>query len=142
MQAEVLVEVTRGPLVENRHRGHVAVVDWQGKLLWSAGTHHRTYWRSSAKPVQACRGGAGQRIITALPGRTCPFLRFPQWRALPYPGGAGYLCQDRSGLSPAPMGMHTIRPTKALLIRRSPQCCIQLLGEAFRHAYSGHAFKL
>ena len=54
MQAEVLVEVTRGPLVENRHRGHVAVVDWQGKLLWSAGdSHHITYWRSSAKPVQA-----------------------------------------------------------------------------------------
>lgn len=54
MHAQVLVEVTRGPLVENRHRGHVAVVDWQGKLLWSAGDpQHITYWRSSAKPVQA-----------------------------------------------------------------------------------------
>lgn len=54
LQAQVLVEVTRGPLVENRHRGHVAVVDWQGKLLYSAGDpQHLTYWRSSAKPIQA-----------------------------------------------------------------------------------------
>ena len=53
-EAQVLVEVTRGPLVENRHRGHVAVVDLKGRLLYSAGDpHHRTYWRSSAKPVQA-----------------------------------------------------------------------------------------
>lgn len=53
-QAQVLVEVTRGPLVENQHRGHVAVVDWQGKLLYSAGDpRHITYWRSSAKPFQA-----------------------------------------------------------------------------------------
>lgn len=53
-RAQVLVEVTRGPLVENRHRGHVAIVDWQGKLLYSAGDpYHITYWRSSAKPVQA-----------------------------------------------------------------------------------------
>lgn len=53
-QAQVLVEVTRGPLVENQHRGHVAVVDWKGKLLYSAGDPlHMTYWRSSAKPFQA-----------------------------------------------------------------------------------------
>lgn len=54
MDACVLTEVTRGPLVENRHRGHVAIVDWQGKLLYSAGDpYHKTYWRSSAKPIQA-----------------------------------------------------------------------------------------
>lgn len=53
-RAQVLVEVTRGPLVENVHRGHVAVVDWQGNLLYSAGDpRHLTYWRSSAKPFQA-----------------------------------------------------------------------------------------
>lgn len=53
-QAQVLVEVTRGPLVENHHRGHVAIVDWRGKLLYSAGDpYYMTYWRSSAKPVQA-----------------------------------------------------------------------------------------
>ena len=54
MQAQVLVEVTRGPLVENRHRGHVAIVDWRGKLQYYFGDpHHVTYWRSSAKPFQA-----------------------------------------------------------------------------------------
>lgn len=53
-EPQILVEVTRGPLVENRHRGHVAVVDYTGKLLYSAGDpRHVTYWRSSAKPVQA-----------------------------------------------------------------------------------------
>lgn len=53
-QAQVLVEVTRGPLVENQHRGHVAIVNWEGKLLYSAGDpYHITYWRSSAKPFQA-----------------------------------------------------------------------------------------
>lgn len=65
-QAEVLVEVTRGPLVENWHRGHVAVVDWQGKLLYSAGDpYHITYWRSSAKPFQALpvvESGAADRF--------------------------------------------------------------------------------
>ena len=54
MEAEILVEVTRGPLVENKHRGHVAIVDRQGKLLFRAGDpYHKTFWRSSAKPVQA-----------------------------------------------------------------------------------------
>lgn len=53
-EAQILVEVTRGPLVENRHRGHVAVVDNKGKLLYSVGDpRHNTYWRSSAKPIQA-----------------------------------------------------------------------------------------
>jgi L-asparaginase II len=53
-RAQILVEVTRGPLVENVHRGHVAVVDWQGNLLYSVGDPgHITYWRSSAKPFQA-----------------------------------------------------------------------------------------
>lgn len=52
-EAQVLVEVTRGVLVENLHRGHVAVVDSRGKLLYSTGDPwHMTYWRSSAKPVQ------------------------------------------------------------------------------------------
>lgn len=63
---EILVEVTRGPLVENVHRGHVAVVDWQGNLLYSAGApHHLTYWRSSAKPFQALpvvESGAADRF--------------------------------------------------------------------------------
>ncbi len=54
MDAQVLVEVTRGALVENRHRGHAAIVDWRGKLLYSTGDpYHTTFWRSSAKPFQA-----------------------------------------------------------------------------------------
>lgn len=50
-----LVEVTRGPLVETRHRGVIAVVDASGRLLWRAGDPGAlvTYWRSSAKPFQS-----------------------------------------------------------------------------------------
>lgn len=49
----LLVEVTRGPLVESRHYGHVAVVDTRGNILYAAGDpHHFTYMRSSAKPLQ------------------------------------------------------------------------------------------
>lgn len=49
----LLVEVTRGPLVESRHYGHVAVVDGRGDIKYSAGDpHYFTYMRSSAKPLQ------------------------------------------------------------------------------------------
>lgn len=64
-EPQVLVEVTRGPLVENLHRGHAAVVDNSGKLLYSYGDpRFLTYWRSSAKPVQALpvvESGAAER---------------------------------------------------------------------------------
>ena len=50
----VLVEVTRGGIVESRHHGHVAVCDGAGRLLASAGDPDLiTYWRSAAKPFQA-----------------------------------------------------------------------------------------
>lgn len=50
----VLLEMTRGPLVENRFRGSIAVVDGTGRLLLSAGDPEMvTYWRSAAKPIQA-----------------------------------------------------------------------------------------
>lgn len=50
----VLVEMTRGPLVENRFRGSIALVDGSGRLLLAAGDPEMvTYWRSSAKPIQA-----------------------------------------------------------------------------------------
>lgn len=50
----VLVEVTRGPLVEVRHRGAAVVVDARGRVLWAAGDPETvTFWRSSAKPFQA-----------------------------------------------------------------------------------------
>jgi L-asparaginase II len=54
MDAEVLVEFTRGPLVEAVHRGHAAVVDSSGRLLaWLGNPDHLCYMRSSAKPLQA-----------------------------------------------------------------------------------------
>ncbi|MHB9144914.1 MAG: asparaginase [Symbiobacteriia bacterium] len=53
-KADLLVEVTRGSIVESRHYGYVAVVDSTGELLYQAGDPQVvTYLRSSAKPIQA-----------------------------------------------------------------------------------------
>src|SRR5947209_20312046 len=53
-QAAPLVEVRRGPIVESRHRGHVAAVGGEGHLVASLGQPEAvTYLRSSAKPFQA-----------------------------------------------------------------------------------------
>ena len=53
-RAAPLVEVWRGPLVESRHRGHVAAVDASGRLLARLGEPDTvTFMRSSAKPLQA-----------------------------------------------------------------------------------------
>jgi len=50
---ETLVEVWRGGRVESEHRGAIAVVDAQGKLLAHIGDVELTsYLRSSAKPFQ------------------------------------------------------------------------------------------
>jgi L-asparaginase II len=52
--AAPLAEVRRGPIVESRHRGHVAAVDGDGNLVASLGEPETvTYLRSSAKPHQA-----------------------------------------------------------------------------------------
>lgn len=52
--SEVLIEVTRGDLVECKYRGDIAVVDKNGALLYYTGDPYKiTYSRSSAKPVQA-----------------------------------------------------------------------------------------
>lgn len=52
--APVVVEWTRGPLVETQARGDAAVVDAAGRLLFQVGDGQKaTYWRSAAKPVQA-----------------------------------------------------------------------------------------
>ena len=49
-----LVEVRRGPIVESRHRGHLAAVDGRSRLVASLGEPETvTYLRSSAKPFQA-----------------------------------------------------------------------------------------
>ncbi len=53
MDAAVLVELTRGPLVEAVHRGHIAVVDIHGRLVAWAGDPEAVYYlRSAAKPLQ------------------------------------------------------------------------------------------
>lgn len=50
----ILVEVMRGPLVESRHRGSVAVVDVSGKVAASWGDRTAAvYPRSAIKPLQA-----------------------------------------------------------------------------------------
>jgi L-asparaginase II len=49
-----LVQVSRGRVVESRHRGHVAAVEPEGRLVAQAGEPETvTYLRSSAKPFQA-----------------------------------------------------------------------------------------
>jgi L-asparaginase II len=48
-----LVDVYRGGRVESSHFGHIAVVDSDGRLLYSVGDPYRnTYARSAAKPIQ------------------------------------------------------------------------------------------
>lgn len=50
----VLVEVTRGDLVESVHRGSVAVANADGNIVFSLGdTEAPVYPRSSLKPIQA-----------------------------------------------------------------------------------------
>lgn len=50
----VLIEVTRGPLVECRHRGVVAVADASGSLVLELGDSRApVYPRSAIKPLQA-----------------------------------------------------------------------------------------
>src|SRR4028119_1820165 len=50
----LLVEVTRGPITESRHYGHVVAVDGDGQIVAQLGAPEIvTYLRSSAKPLQA-----------------------------------------------------------------------------------------
>lgn len=49
----VVAKVYRGSLVDLTHIGHVAVVDYTGRILNSYGDPKRiTFARSSAKPIQ------------------------------------------------------------------------------------------
>ncbi len=51
---EIIVEATRGRLVESTHRIIAAVVDSEARLLASSGDpDYTTWWRSAAKPFQA-----------------------------------------------------------------------------------------
>ena len=50
----ILIEVTRGQLVESQHRGLIAVVDSAGSIIASLGNCETvTFFRSAAKPFQA-----------------------------------------------------------------------------------------
>ncbi len=50
----VLIEVTRGPIVESVHYGTIAVVGSEGDLLaWAGNPGTDAYYRSSSKPIQA-----------------------------------------------------------------------------------------
>lgn len=50
---DLLVEVRRGPVTESRHRGHISVVDGDGRDVARLGAPEIvTYLRSSAKPFQ------------------------------------------------------------------------------------------
>ncbi len=52
--SEILLKVTRGGRTENIHRGDIAVVDYNKKLIKYVGNpYKRTFIRSSAKPLQA-----------------------------------------------------------------------------------------
>lgn len=52
--SETLLHVTRGALAESMHRGHIAVVDFQGKVHYSSGDPQAVIFaRSSMKPIQA-----------------------------------------------------------------------------------------
>lgn len=66
MDAEVLVEVTRGGIVESLHRGHLIVVDGDGRVVCRAGEPETvTFLRSAAKPFQALPfllSGAAERF--------------------------------------------------------------------------------
>ena len=66
MANPIVVEVTRGPLVESRHRGAGAVVDSGGALVFSFGDVERpVYPRSAVKAFQALplvESGAADRL--------------------------------------------------------------------------------
>jgi L-asparaginase II len=50
----ILVEVTRGPIVESRHRGSAVIVDTGGTVVAHWGNHTQpVYPRSAVKPLQA-----------------------------------------------------------------------------------------
>src|SRR3954469_9047582 len=65
MRNPALVEIWRGPRVESRHHGAVAVVDADGATVFALGdTARPVYPRSAVKPLQALplvESGAAER---------------------------------------------------------------------------------
>ena len=67
--SEILLHYTRGGKIESMHRGDIAAVDVNGKLVDSIGDAAKPmYWRSAAKPFQVLpfveRGGVAKFNIT------------------------------------------------------------------------------
>ncbi|MDH4618693.1 asparaginase [Brevibacillus sp. AY1] len=64
---ETLVVIKRGNHIESEHTGSIAVVDWQGNLLYRVGDVSRmTYTRSALKPIQTIplvQSGAADRFL-------------------------------------------------------------------------------
>ena len=96
----VVIEVTRGPLVESRHEGIAAVVKPDGTVVASWGDIDvRVLPRSANKPIQAMafvesgaieRFGLGNEHIALG-------LRLPQWREAARRDSAGLAEQGRAG---------------------------------------------
>jgi L-asparaginase II len=54
LEAEQLIQVHRGKMLESVHKGHIAIVDSDGNLLYQLGNpNQKVYARSSMKPIQA-----------------------------------------------------------------------------------------
>ncbi len=52
--SDILLKIYRGNLVENIYCGDIVIVDKKGNPIFSVGDSEKiTYWRSSAKPIQA-----------------------------------------------------------------------------------------
>ncbi len=70
---EILAKVYRGDTVESVHCGSVAVVDSEGKLIYSFGDpYFVTYLRSSAKPFQVIpliTSGAARDLVCSKRNR-------------------------------------------------------------------------
>src|SRR5829696_8918905 len=66
MDNPILVEVTRGPQVESRHRGAVSVVDAEGTTVLALGdVERRVFPRSAVKALQVLplvEGGFADRL--------------------------------------------------------------------------------
>ena len=57
----------RGELVDQIHRGHIAVTDHTGRILWKLGEPERlTFARSSAKPLQAIPVAESGALVESL----------------------------------------------------------------------------
>ena len=97
----ILVNVTRGELVESRHHGVIVVADHDGRVTAHAGDPEEpTFFRSSAKPFQAVpliESGAADRYGFA-PAELALCCSSPD--AAPWEQEAVAAMLDKIGLGP------------------------------------------